>query len=396
MPVTVRVQGFQSIADAEIEVSGLTVVTGANNSGKSALIRAVSGAFTNPRGTKYVRRGEDQCTVDLVFGDGHTLKWEKGEKINRYTVDGGKPMDKVGQTVPREVEALGVVPITAAGHEIWPQFAPQFTGQVFLLDKPGSMLAESIADVTRVGVLNEALRQSQSDRRTAASELKIRQTDVLHLEGIEAGYVGLDLVEALATEAEKLDAFVASLRGQVGELCTLQGTHDALVATVEEFLPVRSVTVPGGVDAIRGGLAEFDELTGMASEVSSAMQVITDLSPVAGLVLPDTARPTKMSDALALLQGLRDQMQPLMDVVKDGDGIRGVLAVPLPDLVVAQGVVETLESHVQLRDDLTTRSKMVDNLTLELSRVEEAYDGAIHEVQELIGEAGICPICGNG
>ncbi len=41
--VKVRVKNFQSIREAEVEVKGLTVITGPNNSGKTAFMRAVKG-----------------------------------------------------------------------------------------------------------------------------------------------------------------------------------------------------------------------------------------------------------------------------------------------------------------------------------------------------------------
>ena len=37
MPVRVHVQNFQSIREAEVEIAGFTVITGTNNTGKTAL-----------------------------------------------------------------------------------------------------------------------------------------------------------------------------------------------------------------------------------------------------------------------------------------------------------------------------------------------------------------------
>ena len=198
----VRVRNFQSIRDAHVEVSGFTVVTGSNNAGKSALVRAIRGAFTNPRGHAYVRHGAEAARVDLSFSDGQTLTWEKGPRDNRYTLN-GKILEKVGAGVPPEVSRLRVEPLEAAGREIWPQFAPQFTGQVFLLDEPGSVLAEAVADVSRVGVLNEALRLAQSDRRTVALEIKAAASEVARGEGELARYGGLDALSARVVKLEE-------------------------------------------------------------------------------------------------------------------------------------------------------------------------------------------------
>ena len=79
--IRVRVRNFQSIVDAEIVVDGLTVVTGQNNSGKTAVMRAVHGVFTNASGNALVRHGEDHLSVDLDFGEVKEVRWEKGPKI---------------------------------------------------------------------------------------------------------------------------------------------------------------------------------------------------------------------------------------------------------------------------------------------------------------------------
>ena len=135
MAVRIRVRNFQSIEDAEVEVSGLTVVTGQNNSGKTALMRAVRGVFENSGGDAFVRHGTDALAVHLDFGDAD-VTWTKGPKVKPTYIVGGKTINP-GRSVPDEVTSLGVAPVQAGSGEAWPQIAPQFTGQVFLLDLPG-------------------------------------------------------------------------------------------------------------------------------------------------------------------------------------------------------------------------------------------------------------------
>ena len=144
----VTVKNFQSIKEAELEVNGFTVITGANNSGKTALMRAIKGAFQNTKGTAFVRHGEDRCRVEIEFEDG-SFAWEKGKGKPAYEIDG--KVVNPGKTIPDEVSALGVRPIKAGpAGDVWPQIAPQFTGQVFLVDKHGSALAEAVAATSKL------------------------------------------------------------------------------------------------------------------------------------------------------------------------------------------------------------------------------------------------------
>lgn len=397
MTVKIRVRDFQSIESAEIEVSGLTVITGQNNSGKSAFLRAVHGVFTNARGTKYVRHGRDQCAVTVTFGDGRSVTWEKGEKVNRYTVD-GKVLDKVGSGVPVEVEALGVVSITASGREIWPQFAPQFTGQVFLLDQPGSVLAESIADVSRVGVLNEALRNTQSDKRALASELKVRLGDVTRYETQEASYAGLDDVETLAREAEALKAEANNLTDEVTNVRDLRTSITQHAAIVTLLAPARAIDLPDDGAEARAALGELTVLQDLASKLTDAVRTLATLAPVAAVDVPDvadSARALKVTEALTLVSGIREQMLPLQAVVDGAVDIRAATADPLPEVEGVAGQAKQVETYRQLRTEIAARGEAVDALRREVTSVTEALDAVSHEVQEIIGDAGSCPICGH-
>jgi hypothetical protein len=117
----------------------------------------------------------------------------------------GKVLDKVGIGVPPEVQAFGVVPVTLAGQEYWPQIASQFSGQVFLIDQPGSVLAEAVSDIEKVSKLNKALKQAESDKRENNSKLAIRNTDLKKAEAELLSYSGLDIIEELYKQIEALN-----------------------------------------------------------------------------------------------------------------------------------------------------------------------------------------------
>lgn len=395
MTVKIRVRDFQSIEDAEIEVSGLTVITGQNNLGKSAFYRAAHGVFTNARGSKFVRHGKDQCTVDITFGDGRTVTWEKGAKHNRYIID-GKVLDKVGSGVPVELESMGVIPVNASGRELWPQFAPQFTGQVFLIDQPGSVLAESIADVTRVGVLNEALRLSQSDKRALSSELKVRQGDVTRWETAESTYKGLDTAEALTAEATTLNESVQKLRSDLAAAQALRDTLQNLSELVGVLRGVPGILVPSGEADLYSGLGELQILQDLSAKSKTLIGVVGALLDVRGAGLPedsDVSRASKLSDALTLVTGYREQLRALASVASVGakDGITAIL---LPDNSDVPTKIHTLTTYQAVRSELAAHVQMALGLRAEIVTTEGGYDDAVRDVGELLEGAGECPTCG--
>lgn len=347
MPARIHIRNFQSLKQADLEVAGLTVVTGTNNSGKTACQRAVSGVFQNTGGTAFIRHGTDKCSVEIAFQD-HTVVWEKGTKTRpTYIVDGGLPLFP-GQAVPDEVQALGVRPIVAGGQEIWPTVAPQFTGQVFLIDKPGSVLAEAVADVERVGQLNVALRSAESDRRAAASELKIRQTDLVKHEAEVARFDGLDeaveVVQGLEASRKKLEA----LQKAIENITSLRNQLRRVQAEVAALSGIQDVSLPSdNVTVILDGLSA---LRGLQKRLTAAKAQVARYDQFSGAVLPEDESPKKLLEGLGVLYGLRTRM--------------GAAA------------------------------RQVTDCESELETAQEDLQKAEQEAQEALAELGQCPTCG--
>ena len=83
----IRIQNFQSIVDATIDLDGIVVVTGQSNSGKTALIRAVKAFCTGLGSPGLVRAGSKVASVAIDHA-GHQIVWERSRTAQRYVVDG--------------------------------------------------------------------------------------------------------------------------------------------------------------------------------------------------------------------------------------------------------------------------------------------------------------------
>lgn len=352
MAVKVRVQNFQSIKDAEVVVEGLTAVTGPNNVGKSSLLRAIRGVAENTRGTSFVRYGADKCEVELTFDDGHTVKWIKGPKTKpTYIIDGGKPIYP-GQGVPDEVrDLLGVHTIPAGGRDIWPQVAKQMSGQVFLLDEPGSVLAEAVANVDRVGRLNRALKATERDRRAVTSELKVRIKDRDRYEKEVRAFDGLDSV------VQEIHSIETSLvqAGRVGK-------------------------------ALKGVIALRDR-------VAKARDVVSSLDGVEDVSVPPAGESEDLLGEIEILEGVRVRLRKAIARVSKYDGIQDV-GVDADDSTV-QKLGRALDALEELRDrDARVRGK-IGQLEDLLGQKAESLKDALTDVVKILGDMGECPLCGS-
>ena len=169
----VKIKNFQSIKEAHITVTGLTVITGQNSIGKSAVARAIKGVFSNLKGNSFVRKGEASTEVEVTFEDGSSVVWEKGKKKNDYTIN-GKNISKVGNQAPEEIKDLKVHSIELDGKDLWPQFSKQFE-QIFLLDMPPSVLASALSDTDNIKVLEKSTTLVKKELRDIKSRLKVKR-----------------------------------------------------------------------------------------------------------------------------------------------------------------------------------------------------------------------------
>ena len=403
MPVRIRIQNFQSIADATLVVDRFTVITGANNSGKTAVIRAVQGAFSNAPGDAFVRYGTEKLSVELTFDDGQSVRWEKGPKVKPTYYVAGKVLHP-GRAVPDEVLALGVRSITVGQVPVWPQVAKQFTGQVFLLDLPGSSVAEAVADVDRVGKLTQALRFADSDKRAASADLRVRRQDVETGKRELDAYAGVDVVEASVVS---IDAHIKDALLVEGETTQAKGFHArirAAEAEIHRFAGVREVQVPDAslvASASKLG-TQAAEARKLRVQIEQARATVQTLAGIREVVVPPT--PTEAvaarSDVRAAML-LRDRMVASKAVVA---GARGAVAVlqnaKLPELetVVASAskASKTLDYVVGLQARLAAGRAEVATLRESLRVKSSLLVESEEEVRVTLSNLGACPTCGSG
>lgn len=390
----VRIRNFQSIKDAEIEISGFTVITGTNNSGKTSVMRAIRGVFTNAPAGPLLRRGEAYLSVTLHFDDGNTVTWEKGwekpdrkgKTVNRYIVN-GKTLPNVGRSAPEEVRFLGVGEIRAGSDRIWPQIAEQVTGSLFLVDRPGSVMAEALSDVDRVGRLSSALRLSESDRRSVSDRLRIRREDLENARTNFAHYEGLDDILPLASDLRNRKASLVALRSQITEanalLDRLNRAHSR-AAFFDDFDPN---VVPD--DEVPSQTAQRLSESNTLLETLRSRRTETEhlRSWDGGAPIPETTPSSTAHDTARSLWKRLASAQARVSALPSE-----VPTVPDPEPVVkirkAIGIVSSFEETLRSRADAVARLDIrAAELDDDLARVES-------EIASLLGDRGLCPTCG--
>jgi DNA repair exonuclease SbcCD ATPase subunit len=375
MTVRVRVRNFQSIADSTVEISGLTVVTGQNNSGKSALVRAIAAMATNESAKGLLRNGEKTLSVELAFDDGVEVKWEKGGTTNQYTLN-GKVFSGVGAGVPEEIRALNLGPIEAGGQEIWPQVASQFKGSLFLLDKSGSVFAEAVSDVERVGLLAEASRKAESDARASKSEHKIRQKDAQELKATLRRYEGISEIESRIQEIRDLEQKLKKIADLANQFKRYQSLIEKHKSVIQRYSPVLEIQIPE-IPSIEEGLW----LLATRDRIHRHTKIIGKYSNLPEIPAVDI-KAAELQELSALKNVIRASSKKASAKLPE---------INLPDVTP----IEKFDRFIMIYRAL---KKAQQDLKSAQSLADEAaslYDSTSKEYTETLRELGTCPTCGN-
>ncbi|MCP4170748.1 MAG: AAA family ATPase [Fuerstiella sp.] len=172
-------ENFMSHARTEIDLAdGLTVLTGPNNCGKSAVVAALQTLATNGRSTHVMRHGAKCCRITVETDDGHTVCWERRKTTVKYTLD-GEDVHRVGTSVPAALhDLLRLERVEAETGKTKNEYDIHFGEQkapVFLLGESGSRAASffaSSSDASRLVEMQHRHRLQLRDKKNEAKRLK--------------------------------------------------------------------------------------------------------------------------------------------------------------------------------------------------------------------------------
>lgn len=98
---SIEIENFQSHKYSKLDFSeNLNVIVGPSDNGKSAIIRALKWVlFNEPKGTEFIRYGENFCRVSIILSDGSKIIRERTKTKNLY-----KLIKNSNETVLRDLE----------------------------------------------------------------------------------------------------------------------------------------------------------------------------------------------------------------------------------------------------------------------------------------------------
>ncbi|MEZ7197106.1 AAA family ATPase [Pseudodesulfovibrio karagichevae] len=429
------IDNFMAHEHTELELGpGVTILTGSNNTGKSAVVEALRCLATNPARSPnpalYIRHGAKEARVEVEVDDGTRVAWVRTKRWAKYEVwapDAEEPEEyhKLQGRVPEDVARilrLDQVELETRKDAVDVHLGNQ-RDPVFLLNQPDSVMAEFFAASTESAHL--LAMQNALKMRVRDAKREERALDE------QAGRIGADLdrlaplpditrrmeeaeaLERAATGLERtIPALEAALAGQ-RSLASALGRERASGAVLEAVQPPppvqdvdrlkRHIGSMGTVSALRdraartaGALAGLDGPPETA-DTAPLRHLLRDLAltgatlhrasihqaALAGLAVPpapeNTARLARLVDELYVLRARNKRLASLESVL-------GKIAEP-PAPAPLGGLGGMVTELTGLTDKISERQAELGGLEADLLSVVVAMDERIQAI-------GCCPVCG--
>ncbi|OLN27307.1 hypothetical protein DVDV_2193 [Desulfovibrio sp. DV] len=206
---------------------GLNVLTGPNNTGKSAVVEALRCLSENPVPRHVIRHGAAEARVEAELEDGVTVTWVRRPKyalyeVRRPGVDEPEVFAKFGRAVPEEVRRLlrlGPVLLGGDGEVSVDVHIGNQREPVFLLNEPGTVVAGFFAASTEAAhLIAMQARLTERSRKTKTEKKRLEKG----LAAIAASLGRLAPLPELELRLEAAAGLEAAVAGREADACGLE------------------------------------------------------------------------------------------------------------------------------------------------------------------------------
>jgi exonuclease SbcC len=367
-------------------VQGLTVLTGPNNCGKSAIIHALEMICYNSDAADYaIRHGAKKAvvTMETVDDDGtaHTIVWWRKRGTAGYIIDGREISGLGKSNVPDDLHRYLRMPMIesgAGGKEFLLHFGLQ-KSPIFLLDDPASRAAQFFASATDADRLVQMQKTHQLKVRDATHERErldgeIEQLDrqLETLSPLSELSVRLGAVEDQHRDLESLNRSTGALQEHVREF---ELSTTSVSTSAEQILALDSLQKPPI-------LPDTKQIREWIDAAEHCQNDVTTNHARAG-VLRGLSKPPELVTTGPLMQTCNEMAATLRQIAIEQDRAE-VLATlapmpPLHDIVSMRAAIDNLQNSLERETLLETDRAILATLP----EPPALYD--THAVQETIG-----------
>lgn len=278
----ISIDNYQSHEKSTIRLdSGVNIIVGLSDSGKSAIIRAINWVIRNrPLGDKFIRFDSNKASVKISQSDSKSsVTRSKDGNKNQYiiSIDGSDDLvlSSFGSDVPNQVVDL----LNIQDVNLQRQFSPYF----LVFDSPGSV-AEYIRKITRVDEIDKI-------SNVLSRRLRSVTTDVSSIEG-QINEIQGKLDEIDKIDIESLDHLISCASSLLVEIDSTKSRSDSIMSIVNLVCRIddEMINLPGEIDELievaELKTAHFTTIASRLSELSRMVSTIYEIDDSL-VVLPE-------------------------------------------------------------------------------------------------------------
>ena len=394
-----KISNFQSIKQAELNLGGFTMITGASNLGKSAVRRAFATALYNDWSPSYIRHGNKETSITLTRDD-NVIQIEKGSK-NTFVVN-GTAYNKIGTAVPEEYEKLGWLPLETQGETYRLNIATQLE-PLFMIGTTDSENTRILNSALKVDIFEEAARLSNTDARSYETSAKEVKKDLENLNSeIKEIDTKLKDLESIKNKLEALEKHYRLIQQYIDAALAYNVDKPRYTTLVAKADAIRKVELIMLADAYTNKRRQYEKHLSNQGVCVKLLELLLDLSSIHTLVgekaslealrtgtttlekTEEAERRERQSERERELKLKIDGVESIFLLVK-AFGKRNIAkrkSAILEDAVGATSDVELVYDYL-----LTAESKA--KLESNLSKSQQK----LQDIEDEIHSYGVCPLC---
>jgi exonuclease SbcC len=427
----ITIDNFMAHVHTELELGpGVTILTGPNNTGKSAVVEALRCVATNPTPSHFLRHGAKEARVGVEMDDGTKVVWVRTKRWAMYELwqpgaEEPEEYHKLQRKVPEDIQKvlrMNQVDLETSSRPVDIHIGNQ-REPVFLLNRPDSDAAAFFAASTESAhllamqdLLKLQVRDHKRESETLSADLGRIEMELDCLESLPSLELKIEAAREMETETIRYEREIPALEGVLAQGRTLAGTLKArgMAATVLE--KASAPPQPAETRELAETLTLLDRAArqlGTAQGASGALQPLE--SPPRTEDAPSLAR---LADTLfstdRTLRGVEAQVGALADLFAPPEpektaGLSGLLDEYIALQYrgarldrwhgVLRGVIEppVLEPGQELCSLLARMAGLTDRIRTQetsLSGLETDLRNIVEQLTARVDELGRCPTCG--
>jgi exonuclease SbcC len=355
----ITLKNFMSHAETVVELAdGLTVLTGPNNCGKSAIIAALQTLASNGKTKHVVRHGEKIASVAVETDEGDCVEWERKGTTVKYVIN-GEDIHRLQGGIPEQLhDILKLDRVDLGTGKASDRYDIHFGEQkspVFLLGDTGSRAAQffaSSSDVSRLMEMQALHRSQVRDKKKEKKQLDKKSN---------ANVARLAILSPIGSVNESIaaaESSAANLANQARQCQRIKALADALEQKEADCKLLQAASKE---------LARLDQATSSIVKLQTDRQTAIKLKESCDAIEAKSELQTRLAREDEALRQLQDppaqhQLKPLSDLTQK--------------LAQTHGQMSRLTSVAQLLNTITPPPNLMpaDSCRQLIERLE-----AIHE-----------------